>query len=113
MKILITEEKYWHDFTCDDVSGRIHFEEARKHTQTYELIPAHFEVTINTERAWREIDVFGTKSMRKAIIAASVHFKPLPEVRMMGGQEIFGETRTVKIPKQKKKPNAHDPRQAP
>lgn len=113
MKITLTPERYWHDFTCDDVSGRINFEEARKHTQTFKLIPEHFEVTINTERAWRTINVFGTKSMRNAIKAAAPHFKPLPEVRIMGGQETFGETIEVKIPKRKKKPHVDDSRQTP
>jgi hypothetical protein len=113
MKIVITKTDYWHDFTCDGIEGTIRFEEARQHTQTFKPIREHFNVTIANGRAWREIDVFGTKSMRNAIKAAAPHFKPLPEIRMMGGQEIFGETRTVKIPKQKKKPNAHDPRQAP
>ena len=102
-RITLTETPYWHEFTCDDVVGTVRFEEARKHSQTFELIREHFDVVVANGRAWRQISVFGTKSMRSAVRAAASHFMPLPEIRMMGGRETFGEIVEVKIPKRKKR----------
>ncbi len=101
-KVELTEEPYWHRFVCGEAHGRVSAEEARQlQTPPYETRAAHIEVTFESDRAWRIVRVFGTKSLKKAVQAAMVHAFPAPEIRKMGGQDVYGETREITIPKRR------------
>lgn len=99
-KVILVEEYGCHEFTCGDHHGNVRAVESRKSQQPpYETRPAHICVMFINDRAWRDVRVFGTKSLKKAVQAAMVYADPKPVPQLINGQEWFGETKEVTIPK--------------
>lgn len=95
MTIIFDPDSTLNDFTADGVRGwaSVETEETVEQYGGYRERRKCKKVEVNWigERAYRQVTVRGTTSLRRAIKAAFAHALPTPQARMVGGQELFGE----------------------
>lgn len=96
MQLAFDPESMFGDFVADGVTGSAvaeTTERVRHHECDFVETRKCKKVRVSfaNDRAWREITVRGTLSLRRAIKAALPLASPPPQIRRIGSQDIFGE----------------------
>lgn len=100
--LTLVKREHWTDFHIGYLQGWAYAQEARTRTDGV-YVAAHIVVTFTTSDAWRQVQVFGTESLRGAIRAAVPAAEASPIVR--GRNEfgiVYGSYATVDLAKLRK-----------